>query len=520
MASLTGDDLTAHPGRWKALAVLCLAVLIVTLDNTILNVALPTLARELDASTSQLQWIVEAFVLALAALLLTAGALGDRLGRRRLLVAGSVVFGVGSILAAVCTTAGELIAARALLGLGAAGIMPATLSSIRSIFAGAERGRAIGIWTAASSLGIVLGPIIGGALIEWFSWPAIFLVNVPVVVIVLLASRSLPETRAEIRPRLDLAGAGLSAAGILVLVFAIIEAPHAGWTSVQTLGLGLAAAVTLAVFVAWERRTADPLIDLSLLKVPQFSVASLSVALIYLAFGGVLFAITQYFQVVLGYGALEAGVRLAPLVLGFLAAAAFAGRVVARIGSRRSIAGGLLVVAVGFGLLSTVEVASSYWLIAAALFVLGAGTGLAAPAATESVMSATPAERAGSGAALDETAVELGQALGVAILGSVLASGYASSLRAAADVPAGGLSEAVESVGAAGGVAERLGGQAGLALLDAARAAFVEGMADTALAGAAICVVAAVMAFTLLPKRPRVDASAAVSEPADRRGAA
>src|SRR4051794_5006319 len=301
---------TPYPRRWAALAVLCLSLVTISLDNTILNVALPTLERELHAGASQLQWIVDAYMLVFAGLLLTAGALGDRFGRRRALTFGLATFGIGSLLAALAPGAGELIAARALMGVGGAFIMPSTLSILTVIFPPAERGKAIGIWAGVAGIGIAIGPVAGGWLLEHFDWGAVFLVNLPVVVTALVAGRFLlPESSDPAAPALDPRGFALSTVGLISLVWAIIEAPSRGWTDAGILGAFGLAVVTLAAFVAWELRAPSPMLDVRLFRNPRFSASSVAISLAFFALFGVIFFLTQYMQGVLGYDALEAGIR-------------------------------------------------------------------------------------------------------------------------------------------------------------------------------------------------------------------
>src|SRR5689334_17021256 len=306
--------------RWWTLGVLCLSLLVIGLDNTILNVALPTLARDLDASSSQLQWIVDSYMLVFAGVLLTAGALGDRFGRRRALTLGLVVFGAGSIASALSTSAEMLIASRGLMGIGGAFIMPSTLSILTATFRDpSERAKAIGVWAGVSGLGIAIGPVTGGWLIEHAGWHWIFLVNVPFVLLALAAGRFLvPESRDPAAPRLDGRGFALSSAGLTALVWAVIEAPDRGWTDGVVLAALAGAAVVLAAFVAWELRAPAPMLDVRLFRKPRFSAASIAISLAFFALFGLIFFLTQYLQSILGYDALEAGVRTMPVAGGLI----------------------------------------------------------------------------------------------------------------------------------------------------------------------------------------------------------
>src|SRR5918992_4184347 len=304
------------PSRWRMLGVLSLSLLIIGLDNTILNVALPTLQAEFGASASTLQWMVDSYLLVFAGLLLVFGTLGDRLGRKLVLQSGIALFGLASLGAIVAESAGQVIAVRALMGVGAAMIMPATLSIIANVFPPDERGKAIGIWAALAAVGIGLGPLAGGLLLEWFDWSSVFLLNVPfALAALLLGIRYVPESRDPRPGRFDLIGAALSTAGFSVLVYGVIEAPNHGWLSGTVLGtLGLAVAL-LAGFVAWERRTPEPMLDLSFFRNPSFSVGTAAVSVAFFALLGGIFALTQYLQFARGYSAVEAGAIMSPMTL-------------------------------------------------------------------------------------------------------------------------------------------------------------------------------------------------------------
>jgi EmrB/QacA subfamily drug resistance transporter len=359
-------DPQVHAIRWKTLGVLSLSLVIIGLDNTILNVALPTLQEEFDASASGLQWMVDSYLLVFAGLLLVFGTLGDRLGRKRALQAGVSIFGLASLGALVAESAGQVIAVRALMGVGAALIMPATLSIIANVFPPAERGKAIGIWAALAALGIGLGPLAGGVLLEWFDWSAVFLVNVPFALAALvLGIRFIPESRDPRPGSFDLTGAALSTAGFSVLVYAVIEAPDEGWLSGSTAGLLAASAFLLAAFVWWERRTAEPMLDLSFFRSTGFSVGTIAVSVGFFALLGGIFALTQYLQFAHGYSAIEAGAIMSPLALGLIIGAGSSNRAVGRLGTARVVATGLA----GIGALLALTLlwqpdTSSLWLLA------------------------------------------------------------------------------------------------------------------------------------------------------------
>jgi len=487
--------------RWWILGVLCLSLLVIGLDNTILNVALPTLVRDLHASTSQLQWMVDAYTLVFAGLLLTAGSLGDRFGRRYALAAGLAVFGIGSALSAFAGSGTHLIATRALMGVGGALIMPSTLSILTNVFPPGERGRAIGIWAGVSGLGIAIGPVAGGWLLEHFWWGSIFLVNVPVVVFALIVGQVLvPNTKDPEAPKLDPVGAGLSIVGLVALVYGIIEAPTAGWSSGQTLAAFGIAAVVLTAFVVWELRSNHPMLNVSFFTNPRFTAASISVTLVFFALFGSLFFLTQYLQFVLGYTALQAGIRVAPIAAMLIIAAPISGRLVSRVGNKVLVASGMAVVAGGLFLLSAATISSGYGLVLTGLLVLGLGMGTAMAPATESIMGSLPLGKAGVGSAMNDTSRQVGGALGVAILGSIMSSVYSSSLAAAT----GGLSAEVaaaagSSLGAALRAGAQIGGPAGEALVTAAKTSFTHAMDRGLVVGAAVTLLGALVSLIWLP---------------------
>jgi EmrB/QacA subfamily drug resistance transporter len=494
-------DERLYPRRWWALAVLCASLVIITLDNTILNVALPTLVRDLSATSSELQWIVDAYVLVFAGLLLTAGNLGDRYGRKRALNVGLLVFALGSALSAYAGSAGHLIATRALMGVGGAFIMPSTLSILTNIFPAGERRRAIAIWTATAGIGVPLGPVLGGWLLEHFWWGSIFLINLPIVAVALAAGAILiPESKDPEHSALDPVGAALSMAGLAVLLYAIIEAPSKGWASGSTLGLFVVAAVLLVAFTLWELRVPRPMLDTRLFRNPRFSGASLSVTLVFFALFGSSFFLTQYLQFVLGYGTLEAGLRIVPVALGIMVGAGSSVRLSRHIGTRFTVALGLAIVSVGFVLMSRVSITSGYGLIALTLPILGLGMGTAMAPATDSIMGAIPRANAGVGSAVNDTTRQVGGALGVAVLGSLLSTSYGSTMDnivSALPEPAAG--RARDSIGGALQVAAQLDRFSGQLLTSGARAAFIDAMGSTLLVSAAFAFSGALIALIFLP---------------------
>ena len=505
----TSEAVTAADGaqrrRWWTLAVLTLAVFMVGIDNTVLNVALPSLVREFGASASQLQWITTAYSLVFAGLLLTAGSLGDRFGRKGALTLGLVIFGLASVLCAYAPSPTALIAARGLLGLGAAFVFPATLSILTNVFPDAERPKAIGIWGAASAVSFGVGPTLGGWLLTHFWWGSVFLINVPLAVIALLALRALvPTSRDASAAAPDPVGAALSIAGLVALLYAIIGAPGNGWGSPATLGAFAGGVLLLAGFVRWEARSAHPMLDLRFFRNPRFSAAGAAVTLVNFAFVGTLFLLTQFLQFVLGYTPLQAGIRMLPAVIGAVVMAPLSARLVARFGTKLVVVTGMVIVAAGFAAMATVTTASGYGLAATALALFGIGAGLVSAPATESMLGAVPKAKAGVGSATNDTTIELGGALGVAVLGSVLVSGYAAQMTGVLHgLPAAAAAVARNNLGDALTAASQLGGPAGEGLAAAARAAFIHGLAVTELAGLAVALAGAVVALAFLPARAK-----------------
>ena len=497
-----------NPRRWQILAVLCVSLFVIVMDNTIVNVALPTLARELDAGTSSLQWIVDAYTLVFAGLLLAAGGLGDRFGRKGALLAGLALFGAFSAAGAFASTTEQLISARAVMGVGAALIFPTTLAIVVNVFTQPrERAAAIGIWTAIAGVGVALGPISGGWLLEHFSWGSVFLVNVPVTVAGIVGTLVLvPRSRDPRAPRLDLPGLALSIAGVTLLVWSLIEAPSHGWISATTIGGIAGAAVLLAVFSWWERRVPAPLLDVNLFRNMRFTAASLAITLGFFALFGFIFLVTQYLQLVKGYSALQAGVRTLPFAIAMVVAAVSSPKVVQRIGTKLVVAAGLALMAGGFAIASTNDASTSYSVIASAMVLMGFGLGSAAAPATESILASLPREKAGVGSAVNDTTREVGGTLGVAVLGSIMASVYGGRILNALSgtpLPAGLRAAAGDSLAAALQIAGGVGGAAGRGIALAAQDAFVQSFQIGSVVTGAVALVGAVIALLFLPARSR-----------------
>ncbi len=504
------DAAAIHARRWWTLGVMCLSLMVIGVDNTILNVALPTLVRDLNATTSQLQWIVDAYTLVFAGLLLTAGSLGDRFGRRKGLSIGLLIFGAGSVASALAGSASQLIGTRAVMGIGGALIMPATLSIISNVFTvPAERARAIAVWAGFSAMGIAIGPLSGGWLLEHFWWGSVFMVNIPIVALALLGGRLfVPESKDPSPRGLDPLGAVLSIVGLISLVWAIIEAPAEGWTDPTILATFGVAAMFIAAFIAWELHTDHPMLDVHFFTNPRFSAASTAVTLVFFALFGATFLQTQYLQFVLGYTALEAGLRVGPIALVLMVTAPTSARLVERVGTKLIVAGGLAIVSMALVVLSFATVTSGYPPVLAAMLMLGLGMGMTMAPATESIMGSLPRAKAGVGSAVNDTTRQIGGALGVAILGSLLASTYASRL--GEGVPAA----AKASVGAALDLARQIGGEQGAALAASAKSAYVDGMGVGVLVAAGVALLGSAIALAFLPSRARSEEESPVETPA------
>ena len=494
-----------HPRRRQILLVLCLSLLIVVIDNTILNTALPTLARVLHAGTSSLQWITDAYTLCFAALLIPAGALGDRYGRRRSLLGGLAVFALGSAIAAFAPGTGMLIVARVIMGLGAAFVMPATLSILNSVFPPKERPQAIAAWSAVAGVGIVIGPTLGGLLLTHFWWGSIFVINIPLVALALAGViLTVPETAEPGGHRLDLLGTVLVGGALFVIVDAIIEAQARGWTGTVTLAEIAAGLVALGVFAWWELRIANPLVDLRIFASRAFSAAAASVTVVFFALFGSLFVLTQYLQLVHGYSPLSAGLRALPFALAMAAMSPLSPILATRFGTRLVIPAGMALMGLGLLDLSTAGVHTSYPPIALAVAIMGAGMGMVMAPASTIIMTTVPAHQAGAGSAINDTIREVGGALGIAIVGSLAAAVYRSRLThllAARHAPGLVVHTATSSVAAANVVGQQVGGTSGSELVSAAHIAFVNAMAIGVRVAAAAALVSAVAAVFALPRQ-------------------
>jgi EmrB/QacA subfamily drug resistance transporter len=499
------------------LVALLLAAFLVNLDTTLVNVALPALVRDLHATTTQLQWVVDAYNLVFAALLLTFGSLSDRFGRKGMLLAGLVVVGGASLAGGFMTSAGQLIAARAVMGLGAAMTFPATLSLISNVFTERkERARAIGLWGAIAGVAIALGPIVGGYLLAHFSWGSIFIAMAPVAALAIgLVVLAVPASRNPDPTPLDFPGLVLSSAMMALLVYTIIEAPAYGWGSARTVAGFAVAAALLGAFVLAERRTAHPMLDVRLFRNMRFSAASGAVTVAFFTLFGFIFLITQYFQFVRGYSALSAGVRLLPVAMSVAVGSIAGTQLAVRAGTKLVVTAGLVAMAAFYGWVAASMTSSlNYGIIAAQMVVYGLGLGLTSAPATESIMGAVSRKMAGVGSAVNDTTRLVGGTLGVAVLGSVYASVYGTRLTATipAGVPQPVAALARQSVGAAyvaSGQLTALGHPAlGQTLHLASTNAFIRGTIIGALVAGGVAAAGAILAAIFLPAQPAAQEAA------------
>lgn len=501
---------TRGASRWVVLGVLSGCLAVIAVDNTIVNVALPRLQEDLGATTAQLQWVVDAYSLLFAGTLLSAGSLGDRVGRRRILVVGLVIFAAASLAATVAPTVWALTVCRALMGVGGACIMPSTLSLLTSTFPDpTERARAIGIWAATAGAAVGIGPILGGVLLERFDWHAVFAVN-PILVVPLLVAVVVlvPESRDPARPRLDPLGALLSTAGLIAVVYAVVQAPDAG-LGAATVVPAVGGLTLLGGFVWWERRVPHPMLPLSFFANRTFSVSVGSVAVVYFALMGAMFFVPQYLQLVRGDSPLASGVGVLPLAGGFLVASLLSVRVAAATSARATVTGGMALVAVGLGAASWVETTSPALLLGITLGVVGVGLGLVLPQATNGIVGSVPPQRAGIASALNDATSELGGSLGVAVLGAILTTRYRSAIEEA--ITAAGERTAVvspdvldavrESLGTAVLVAPRVGGEAARVITDTAGRAFTSGMGLALMVAAVVALAGALVSWRTFPRQ-------------------
>jgi EmrB/QacA subfamily drug resistance transporter len=513
------DAETLHRRRWAILAVLCLSVFLAVVDNTIVNVALPTISRRLHASTSELQWIVDAYSLVFASLLLVGGSLGDRYGRKGALQLGLVAFASFSAFAGLSGSIAALIVARCLMGLAAALIFPATLAILTNTFTDAkERGAAVGVWTAITGLAVALGPVTGGLLLEHFSWGSVFFVSVPIAAVALaLGAWLVPTSRDPAAPRLDLLGFALSILGVGVVVYTTIEAPSQGWLAAGTLAGYAAGIALLASFAVWERRVAEPLLDIALFRNIRFSAASFSITVAFFGLFGFIFLITQYFQLVHGYTPLSAGVHTLPFALGVAAASPLAPTLANRLGTKIIVPAGLLLMGAGFLIASTLGSDTAYFgPVIVSMLLMAIGLGVVTAPSTDAILAVLPPAKAGVGSAVNDVTRELGGTFGVAVVGAVFSSMYGPHLVRLLHgvLPSSALAIAKRSPAAALQVAGHTPASAHTPIIHAVNQAFVDGLSRGSLLCAATVALGAMFAFLVLPSRlPRTPITIRPSQP-------
>ncbi|MEU0332462.1 MFS transporter [Streptomyces sp. NPDC006193] len=519
--------------RWWALLVLCLSLLIIVMANTALTVAAPDMTRDLGLTSADLQWVIDGYTVPYAALMLLLGAIGDKYSRRGALVLGLVVFGGGAVSGYLADGSATVIAARAVMGVGAALIMPATLSLLAATFPRAERAKAITLWTATAGLAIAAGPVVAGALLRDHGWSSTFLINVPVAAVALVGALVLvPPSKAGHHDRIDCTGGLLSVVWTGALIYMIIEGPHFGWGA-KAVGAAVVAGVALVAFVLWELRHPHPILDVRRFADRRFAGSNLAVALFFLAVFGAFYFLTQHLQFVLGYDALETGVRMLPLAGAVFAGSALTGWLTPRVGMKWTVGAGMAGGTAALALLTRVDAASGYGDFLAPLIILGLAIGLALSPCTDAIMGAFPESELGVGGAVNDTSLELGGSLGIALLGSLLATSYGDRLSdatAGSRLPASALDTARDSVGAGYAVARGIGDKAQQAaaraahakdpqqaaqlkqqaaelaagarrMADAVGASFSDAVARTSLAGAVILGVGTVLVAVLLPRR-------------------
>ncbi|MFH9401968.1 MFS transporter [Streptomyces sp. NPDC017638] len=519
--------------RWWALLVLCLSLLIIVMANTALTVAAPDMTKDLGLSSADLQWVIDGYTVPYAALMLLLGAIGDKYSRRGALVLGLVVFGGGAVFGYLADSSATVIAARAVMGVGAALIMPATLSLLAATFPRAERAKAITLWTATAGLAIAAGPVVAGALLRDHGWSSTFLINVPVAAVALVAAFVLvPPSKAGHHDRIDYVGGVLSVIWTGALVYMIIEGPHFGWGA-KAVGAAVVAGVGLVAFVLWELRHPRPILDVRRFTARRFAGSNLAVALFFLAVFGAFYYLTQHLQFVLGYDALQTGVRMLPLAGAVFVGSALTALLTPRVGMKWTVGAGMAAGTVALALLARVDAGSTYGDFVAPLIILGLAIGLALSPCTDAIMGAFPESELGVGGAVNDTSLELGGSLGIAILGSLLATSYSDHLADAtkgSKLPANALDTAQDSVGAGYAVAQGIGDKAHQAaaqarqatdpqqaaqlkqqagelasgarqMADAVGSAFSDAVAHTSLVGAVVLGVGTVLVAVLLPRR-------------------
>lgn len=501
-----------HPRRRAILGILSLSLVLIVAGVSSLNVAIPSIVRALDASQTEQLWILDAYGLVFAGLLLPAGAIGDRYGRKGALLVGMAIFGGLAIVGSVVDSAAALIAARGGMGIGAALIMPATLSIITHVFPPNERAKAIAVWAGFAGAGGAIGPLMSGLLLEEFWWGSVFFINVPIVVTaMILIVTWVPPSRDQRARRLDVVGALLSIVGLSALVFGIIEGPEKGWTSGTVLGAFALSVIGVAAFVLWERRHPAPMLDPRYFKIRQFTLGSFTITMGFAVMFGMFFVLTLYLQFVMGYSALGAAVRTLPFAAAMIAVSPRGPALAERFGRRTVVAGGLVVQAMGFLVASRLTPDSSYWVVALALILMATGLASLMPASTDDIVSSLPPEESGVGSAVNDTTREVGGAIGIALLGTILSVGYRNGLGGITDqVPEQFRHLVEDSIAGAFAVAEQTPDPAqGALLAETARTAFTDGLSTTMFTAAGIGLASAIVVWFLHPERRRAATPAA-----------
>jgi MFS transporter, DHA2 family, integral membrane protein len=500
------EDHLIHERRWRTLAVLCLSLVMVVAGVSSLNVALPAISSGLDASGTELQWMVDAYSLSFAALLLPAGALGDRFGRKGALQFGLLIYAGAALLGSFATDSGQLIATRAVMGLGAAFVMPATLSIITNVFPPHERGKAIATWAGFAGAGGAIGPLLSGLLLESFWWGSVLFISVPLAALALgLGVVLVPTSVDPDHTRLDPGGAVLSAAGLFLVLYAIIEGPNNGWTDIVTLGAFGSGAIVLVGFVLWERSSSTPMLDMAFFSNRGFRAGSFTITIVFFCMFGMFFLVTLYLQFAIGFSALGAAVRTVPIAVMMLLVAPRSATLAEHFGLRNVVTTGMVLMSVGFAVMASLAGGYHYWILLTSLLLLGAGMSVVMANSTTSIMAGLPQAKAGVGSAVNDTSREVGGAVGIAVLGSIVSTMYRASLGdTLSGLPEPAAAAVDDSIGGALRVAQQMGGEAGQQVIEAARSAFTDAFGITMLSAAAAILVGAAITARAMPKQVAV----------------